>query len=138
MLRIDTHTASESRGRFARICIQVNLENPLIRTIMIGKFAQPVIYEGLNTLCFSCGRVGHKKEACLFLVHEGVHVDSPELNTSTPSPPSPTHNATTETYGTWTLVSRRKDKKPKSRAHPEPKNQPPNSQNGDSKSTPSP
>ena len=65
-------------------------------------------------------------------------MDSPELNTSTPSPPSATHNATTETYGTWTLVSRRKDKNPKSRAHPEPKNQPPNSRNGDSKSTPSP
>ena len=138
VLRIDTHTASKSRGCFARICVQVNLDNPLIRTIMIGKFAQPVIYEGLNTLCFSCGRVGHKKEACPFLVHEGVHVDSSELNTSTLSSPSPTHNATTETYGTWTLVSRRKDKNPKSRAHPEPKNQPPNSRNGDSKSTPSP
>uniref|UniRef100_A0A7N2MUV0 CCHC-type domain-containing protein n=1 Tax=Quercus lobata TaxID=97700 RepID=A0A7N2MUV0_QUELO len=70
--------------------------------------------------------VGHKREACPFLVHEGVHVDSPEMNTSTPSPPSPTRNATSETYGTWTLVSRRKDKYPKSRAHPEPKNQPPN------------
>ena len=39
VLRIDTHTASKSRGRFARICVQVNLDNPLIRTIMIGKFA---------------------------------------------------------------------------------------------------
>ena len=104
---------------------------------MIGKFAQPVIYEGLNTLCFSCGRVGHKREACPFLVHAGVHVDSTEMNTSASAPPSLTRNATSETYGEWTLVSRRKDKNPKSRAHPVTKDQPPNPRKGVSKAVPS-
>lgn len=30
VLRIDAQTATESRGRYARICVQVNLDNPLI------------------------------------------------------------------------------------------------------------
>lgn len=30
VLRIDTHTASEARGRFARLCVQVDINKPLI------------------------------------------------------------------------------------------------------------
>ena len=48
VLRIDTHTAAESRGRFARICVQINLDNPLIRTIMIGRLT-------LYSYIWSCG-----------------------------------------------------------------------------------
>ena len=38
VLRIDTFTAIESRGKFARLCIQVDVDKPLITTMMIGKF----------------------------------------------------------------------------------------------------
>lgn len=67
VLQVDTHTSLESRGWFARICVQVNLDSPLTRTIVIGKHSQHVLYEGLSTLCFSCGRIGHRKEACPYL-----------------------------------------------------------------------
>ena len=56
VLRIATHTAMESRGRYARICVQINVEKPLITALLIGNFEQPVIYESINRLCFSCGR----------------------------------------------------------------------------------
>jgi len=36
VLRIDTHTASESRARFARICIQVDIGKPLVTALLIG------------------------------------------------------------------------------------------------------
>ena len=52
VLRIDTHTALESRGKYARMCIQVDVRKPLINTILIGKFKQAVAYEGINKLCF--------------------------------------------------------------------------------------
>ena len=133
VLRIDTHTAFELWGHFAHICVQVNLDNPLIRTIMIGKFAQPVIYEGLNTLCFAYGRVGHKREAYPYMVHE----ETPKKDISTPSPPSPTREATSEAYGPWTLVSRRKERSSKSRPYHGPKAQFPNPRKGDTKSFPS-
>ena len=37
VLRVDTFTASETRGRFARICVQVDVEKPLATAIMIGR-----------------------------------------------------------------------------------------------------
>ena len=37
VLRIDTFTATESRGKFARLCIQVDVDKSLITTVMIGK-----------------------------------------------------------------------------------------------------
>lgn len=59
VLRIDAYTASGSRGSYARLCVQVDLEKPLINMIRIGKCRQSVLYEGISALCFSCGRLGH-------------------------------------------------------------------------------
>ena len=67
VLRIDTRMAFESRGRFARICVQVNFANPLIKIIKVGCVKQPIQYEGFNSLCFSCYRVGHKMESYLYI-----------------------------------------------------------------------
>ena len=64
VLRIDAHTTNGARGRFARLCVQVNLDKPLIKTVKIGRLAQIVLYKGLNSLCFECGRIGHRKETC--------------------------------------------------------------------------
>lgn len=59
VLRIDTHTASESRGRYARLCIQVDVEKPLTTSLIIGGIEHPISYEGIHKLCFSCGRISH-------------------------------------------------------------------------------
>ncbi|XP_075662960.1 uncharacterized protein At4g02000-like [Castanea sativa] len=69
VLRIDAQTATESHGHYARICVQVNLDNPLIRTILIESFVHAVVYEGISTLCFSCGRVGHRRVVCPYTIH---------------------------------------------------------------------
>ena len=50
VLRIDSYTANGVKGRFARLCIQVDIEHPLINTVKIGKMVQPVQYEGINML----------------------------------------------------------------------------------------
>nr|POE83936.1 hypothetical protein CFP56_51198 [Quercus suber] len=71
------HTASEARGQYARLCVQINLGKPLVRLLHIGKLDQPVLYEGLNTLCVSCGRVDHRTESCSYSVR------SPEVEIST-------------------------------------------------------
>ena len=47
VLRIDTHTAMEARGKYARMCIQIDINKPLIDTILIGWFEQAVNYEGI-------------------------------------------------------------------------------------------
>uniref|UniRef100_A0A7N2KN43 CCHC-type domain-containing protein n=1 Tax=Quercus lobata TaxID=97700 RepID=A0A7N2KN43_QUELO len=68
VLRVDTHTAFETRGRFARLCVQIDVNKPLVTAILIGKFEQPICYEGIQKLCFGCGRMGHKQEICSYIV----------------------------------------------------------------------
>ena len=64
VLRIDSNTASEARGRYARICVQIDLCKPLINQILLDGLVQEIQYEGVHSLCFSCGRVGHRKDGC--------------------------------------------------------------------------
>ncbi|KAK9990556.1 hypothetical protein SO802_025541 [Lithocarpus litseifolius] len=52
VLRIDSHTAMEARGKYARLCIQINVNKPLVNTICIGRFKQAVSYEGIHSLFF--------------------------------------------------------------------------------------
>ena len=68
VLRVDTFTASETRGRFARLCIQIDVEQPLVMAILLGKVEQPVSYEGIQKLCFGCGRLGHQRQACPYTI----------------------------------------------------------------------
>ena len=70
VLRIDANTVNGVRGRFARLCVQVNLDKPLLRKIYLGKLEQYVQYKGINTLCFSCDRIGHKRESCPYHIRE--------------------------------------------------------------------
>lgn len=66
-IRVDTVTEKASRGKFAKLCVEVDLAQPLTPSVQIGKCKQPDtkrIYEGLHVISFSCGKVGHKKEDC--------------------------------------------------------------------------
>jgi hypothetical protein len=64
VLRVDFNTAAGTIGRFARICVQIDLDKPLARTVRVGKTRLAVIYEGIGLLCFHCGRIGHRSELC--------------------------------------------------------------------------
>lgn len=76
---MDTHTASETNGRFARLCVQVDVDKPLITTVLIGKFKQKVSYEGIHKKCFSYGRIGHRRESCPYTVKaERIQVEKDE------------------------------------------------------------
>nr|POE50378.1 hypothetical protein CFP56_65819 [Quercus suber] len=68
VLRIDSYTASGTRGSYARLCVQVDLEKPLITVVRIGKCKQAVMYEGISSLCFSCGCLGHTQGNCCYSI----------------------------------------------------------------------
>ena len=86
-LRVDTHTESEARGKFARLCIQIDVTKLLVTAIRIEKFEQPMCYEGIQKQCFDCGRMGHKRENCPYSIHrvmtskEAERVELEECNT---------------------------------------------------------
>nr|POF12560.1 uncharacterized protein CFP56_20045 [Quercus suber] len=123
VLRVDTHTASETRGRFACLCVQVDVDKPLINTVLIGRFEQTVTYEGIHRMCFSCGRMGHRRESCPYTIRNGNdQVDKDEgdsvdrsgqpCNSHVPDNPvrssGTTPKALEDNYGPWLLVSRKK------------------------------
>ena len=70
VLRIDSHTINGERGLFARLCIQINIDKPLIKCVKIGKMIQAVQYEGINSLWFACGRIDHRKQGSLALIRK--------------------------------------------------------------------
>lgn len=48
----------------------MDVEKPLITTIMIGKLEQKISYEGIQKLCFGCGSIGQRKENCPYFVRQ--------------------------------------------------------------------
>lgn len=67
-LKIDCTTATTSRGNFAHIFVEIKLDAPLKPSVEVRRKVYTVEYEGLQTICFCCGRIGHRKELC----HEEV------------------------------------------------------------------
>nr|POE78860.1 transposon tx1 uncharacterized 149 kda protein [Quercus suber] len=140
VLRIDSFTANGARGRFARLCVQINIDQPLINTVKIGKMSQPVQYEGINMLCFACGRLGHRMDNCLAVVRSNAGTNT---RPPTQSPPEnqmasdslvcdqagdPLKDHTTsnadvvleqvgKVYGEWMVVARKKKPNGKNSTH---------------------
>lgn len=107
MLRVDTHTAAKSRGRFARLYVQISLDKPLIKRLQIGGLEQPVLYEGLSSLCFTCGRVGHNAEVCPYHARAPENIGVEEGEGTEVTSPSQKEN-TEQAFGPWVLVTRKR------------------------------
>lgn len=79
-LHVDRSTLLASKGRFARVCVEIDLSKPLIPCIdLVSEDPDgiasndlndklQVVYEGLHVICFGCGEYGHKKENCRYNV----------------------------------------------------------------------
>ncbi|RYR06917.1 hypothetical protein Ahy_B05g074234 [Arachis hypogaea] len=64
MLKIDRTTSIHSRGKFARICVEIDLAKQLVPRISVFGCELHLEYEGLYQIYFSCGRYGHRSEQC--------------------------------------------------------------------------
>ncbi|KAI9125955.1 hypothetical protein K1719_003373 [Acacia pycnantha] len=63
-IRLDVHTAQRARGKFARMCVELDLTKPLIPKFNVEGQTLSIVYESLGCLCTKCGMIGHRKEAC--------------------------------------------------------------------------
>ena len=104
VIRVDYHTESAERGRFARIAVVLDLSQPLVPKIQVDDHLIYVEYEGLPLICFHCGRYGHQKDNC---------PENPARVTATPVVPPAPANAPASTsavphdepqFGDWMLV----------------------------------
>ncbi|KAK3221245.1 hypothetical protein Dsin_008270 [Dipteronia sinensis] len=60
--KVDPITETQARGRFARICVEIDITKPLKGMLNIEERVIKVEYENLGLICYKCGRVGHSKE----------------------------------------------------------------------------
>ncbi|CAL8993809.1 unnamed protein product [Prunus brigantina] len=64
LLKIDALTTSQNRGKFARMCVELDLTKPLEAFVQINQEWYNIEYEGLPDICYLCGQYGHKREHC--------------------------------------------------------------------------
>ncbi|KAL7177442.1 hypothetical protein ACSBR2_030743 [Camellia fascicularis] len=81
-LKIDLTTAMVTRGKFARVCIEIDLRKPLCPRFMLGMKYYNIEYESIHSFYFHCGRVDHRKELCK---HPATNSKAPKTQrTNTP------------------------------------------------------
>ncbi|KAI5394690.1 hypothetical protein KIW84_061354 [Lathyrus oleraceus] len=71
VIKVDKNTFTRERGKYARLCIEVDLSKPLLAIFVIKGRHYKVEYEGLHLLCLSCGKSGHYAEN----YHDNNHDD---------------------------------------------------------------
>ncbi|XP_028788085.1 uncharacterized protein LOC114744065 [Neltuma alba] len=105
---IDESKAKVERGRFARICVELDLQKKLVPRIICTSALYNVEYEGLGLICFSCGRYRHRKEACPWKPSSGEQRKecNNTPNVASPNYSSPATPVTTEDekFGPWMFV----------------------------------
>lgn len=63
-VKVDTHTLKIARGRFARVCVEIDLNQPVVGRVGIDGRWYNVEYEGLHIICAHCGCYGHLLKDC--------------------------------------------------------------------------
>ncbi|CAN1301032.1 hypothetical protein LINPERPRIM_LOCUS24781, partial [Linum perenne] len=52
-------------GKLARLCFEVDLSKPFLYKYHLRRRVQRIEYEGLHTICYSCGCFCHTQEVCV-------------------------------------------------------------------------
>ncbi|XP_031127582.1 uncharacterized protein LOC116029675 [Ipomoea triloba] len=120
-VRVDHTMSLVSRGKFARVCVEIDITKPLISRFTLEEKVWQVAYEGMHLVCFSCELYGHRQEVCptspmpaataepVPRSEEADHSNDPRV--SGPHSGSCSHNLRSlpsgAPYGPWMIVSRK-------------------------------
>lgn len=61
---MDKNTLIQEKGKYARLCVEVDLTKPLLAMFSIKGRKCKLEYQGLHLLCVNYGRFGHYKDLC--------------------------------------------------------------------------
>lgn len=63
-MKVDISTLNADRGRFARICVELDQTQAVVGTVCLEGHWYKVEYEGLQVICTKCGCYGHRSREC--------------------------------------------------------------------------
>lgn len=116
-VRIDTTTSLVSIGKFARICVEVDLSKPLLSKFTLEDEVLPIEYEGIHMVCFTCGIFGNKQGHCGLGETETVNADSTTGGGQVTQPAlgqqSTPRREFKGNFGAWMLVARKERRGPR-------------------------
>lgn len=69
-VKLDEVTSFASRGRYARISVKIDINKPLLTKVRLKNDFINIEYEGLPTICYSCGRIDHRLTHCPYTIVE--------------------------------------------------------------------
>ncbi|KAK2442272.1 zinc ion binding / nucleic acid binding protein [Trifolium repens] len=99
-VKVDRNTLFQERGKYARVCVEVDLNKPLLAMFELKGKIYKVEYEGLHMLCRFCGKFGHYVEGC-------PEKKTPSNNArSTTDVEQVTENMADDTTGPWVVVQK--------------------------------
>ncbi|XVF65823.1 hypothetical protein PTKIN_Ptkin09bG0281600 [Pterospermum kingtungense] len=99
-----------SRGKFARLCVEVDITKPLLSRFKLRRRVRRIEYEGIHLVCFQYGIYRHCKDTCPQNLgkEEGVVQDEGEnLVRMERNSIIDRNQEVVEAYGPWMLVNRR-------------------------------
>ncbi|KAH7862043.1 hypothetical protein Vadar_034031 [Vaccinium darrowii] len=114
-IRADSTTVETDRGRYARVCVEIDLSKPVKSRVLIEGKIYRVEYEHIPFMCFGCGRIRHRKDQCSWGPKTtpplaGEQAPETPVTASTPATGERTsvgNSAQLPAYGQWTLVQRK-------------------------------
>ncbi|XP_019180087.1 PREDICTED: uncharacterized protein LOC109175269 [Ipomoea nil] len=109
-IKIDTATHLASKGKFARLCVEIDISKPLLSKFVLNFMEWTIEYEGIHLICFNCGCYGHRSENCS---PESLNKDNLEGDLAPTTTQIKNSHVPKEKYGTWMLVTRKERRRPR-------------------------
>lgn len=64
LIRVDHAIEEAARGKFACLCVEVDIKKPLLAKFKLRRKVHRIKYEGMHMVCFQCGVYDHRQEGC--------------------------------------------------------------------------
>ncbi|CAI9105147.1 OLC1v1004006C1 [Oldenlandia corymbosa var. corymbosa] len=105
VIHIDHQTAAKSRGKFARMTIEIDMEKPVCTQFEMKGRIQHVEYENMPFLCQTCYMIGHSTRKCVNAQEEQRADESDWVEVTKRGKPSNQQAKTTIDYPREGIIS---------------------------------